>query len=112
MATAVDMDGLLTDRLIIDILKSISLKSANGSQTPHGQVEIHPATIDDSFVVAKSHHWYSIPYGYGEHFRVLIAIGGLESCQYGILTAKLFLMSMFLTSDFKLITYDIHGSTY
>lgn len=63
-------------------------------------------------IVAKSYHWYAIPYGFGSHHRVLLAIGGLSSFDNGILVANSCFVTLYVTNDMELITYDIHENIY
>ena len=97
---------LLPDSLVTSIIsKEVINTFENIDRSAEGVCE-------EIFVVARSMHAYSIDYGFGQHFRLLVAIGGLISNNSGFLKAGKEFVTLYLTNQFELITFDVHGSDY
>src|SRR5882672_11300725 len=111
MAAMIDINSVLPDSLIMDMLVRIST-IPDPEQPSLFDLHLSSDIIQQSVVIAKSYHWYSIPYDYGPHYRVLLSVGGLQSSSNGVLVANALFLSLFINSDFELITYDVHGITY
>ena len=111
MFDSFDINKLLPDSIIVKILTEIcTIEDARQPSLFDYRLSIE--MIERSVSVGKSYHWYSIPYSYGPHFRVLIALGGLASHSQGILMANWRFLTLVVSENLKLITYDLHESTY
>lgn len=58
----------------------------------------------ERFVVARSKHVYALPWGWGSHYRALVAIGGAELSELGELKAGACFASMTFNKERKVIT--------
>lgn len=61
--------------------------------------------------IGKSFHSYNYDVGFGDHFRVSLAIGGIQAERNGILTAKHCFASAFFSLDGSLISVDFSSKT-
>ncbi len=59
-------------------------------------------------VIAKSLHTYSYDIGFGHHYQVQVAIGGVTSLEHGIVDARYCFATLFYNLALKLITIDFH----
>jgi len=58
-------------------------------------------------VVARSFHSYQFDIGFGDHFRALVAIGGLKDLGHGIVEPGICFATLYLSTSRKLITFDL-----
>lgn len=75
------------------------------------QLELDDRTIDvpedvGLAVVAKSFHAYRYDVGMGPHFRALVAIGGVEREEFGIVWAGLCFATLWYGEDGRVRTVD------
>lgn len=57
-------------------------------------------------IVARSCHTYEYEIGFGDHYRVLVAVGGVRKVEHGVVQAHVCFASMFYRPDLTLITVD------
>ena len=57
-------------------------------------------------VVARSVHTYEVRIGFGDHYRVLVAVGGIDSVEHGIVRAGICFATLWYSTELKLITVD------
>lgn len=100
--------------LITDLLAQIPTQNliSTAQSLLEGNDVDHVCDMQETVIIAASLHTYSIEYGFGSHYRFLIAIGGLLDSENGILVAARTFITLFTTLDFSLITYDDHGDVY
>ena len=66
-----------------------------------------PVDRDLSFeIVARSCHSYERDIGFGDHYRVLVALGGVERVEHGVVQAAFCFASMYYNPALALITVD------
>jgi len=78
--------------------------------------DAHPIELDGSWldvpigvcveVLARSFHTYEVEMGFGDHYRVLVALGGLKSMLHGIPEPGLCFVTIWYSANVKLITMD------
>jgi hypothetical protein len=57
-------------------------------------------------VLVRSVHAYEIDFGFGNHLRVLVAIGGVKEMTAGVPRASFCFATLWYSADCKLITVD------
>jgi hypothetical protein len=57
-------------------------------------------------IVARSYHDYFMPLGFGDHCRVLVALGGVKSAKAGIITSQYGFATLWYKPSGELITVD------
>lgn len=58
-------------------------------------------------LVAQSLHGYKFDIGFGDHQRVLVAVGGVAEVENGVAKARRFFATLWYTADGKLISTDL-----
>ncbi len=57
-------------------------------------------------VVARSLHAYDVEMGFGDHYRVLVAMGGIGSVEHGVVEPGICFATLWYSSGAELITVD------
>ena len=101
------LDEALPDAKLLDDITSILWQEANGSVELAGKELRVPegARID---IATKAFSLEKFEVGFGSCFRALLAIGGVDSQEFRILTARYCFATLYYNVDGTLITADFH----
>jgi len=102
----------LNDMLSIDKIKNDArsvVSEADGVLWVNDEKSVDVSTKDPLEVIAKSFHIRDPEYGFGNHFRALVAVGGLIGINNGIPEAGKCFLTLWYNQDVELITVDVQA---
>lgn len=94
----------LPDGRVMSDLRAL-LADAKGVVELDGQ-EVRIAAGATLQTIARSAHSYELPMGFGDHLRVLVAVGGVARVEHGVPVAEICFATMWYTADGRLTTVD------
>jgi hypothetical protein len=107
---ALDLDEALPDEVILRDLRRVLAEDANPSLCLEGDDGEIQLTIDAANVglevVTKCYLHERYEVGFGNHYRILVAIGGVEGVSSGIATARICFALLYYNEEPGLITLD------
>lgn len=98
------LERLLPDNVVVRDLRSLLAGAGCYFELGGKKIRVPPSARMN--VVARSYHTYEYDLGFGDHYRVLIAVGGIVRIRYGIAKAKLSFASLWYSEERKLVTVD------
>lgn len=98
------LETALPEGRIVSDLRAI-LAEAEGAVELDG-LTIHASPDATIEVIARSAHSYELPIGFGDHFRALVAIGGVVRIEHGVPTAQTCFATLWYSAERRLMTVD------
>ena len=98
------VDDALADDHCLSALRQILADGEHALMLDDNLVKV-PAAVPLE-IVAKSAHTYRVEMSYGDHVRVLVAVGGLGGVDSGVPRARVCFASMFFTPAGEPISCD------
>lgn len=98
------LDAVLSDVRVTSDLRTVLGEAGNIVELNENRVQVAPdASIH---IVARSAHTYEVSMGYGDHFRVLAAIGGVAVVTHGVPHPRFCFATLRYTMEGDLINVD------
>lgn len=101
------LDEALPDAKLLNDIADLLWQQANGSVELEGK-ELRIPEGSKIDIAAKAFFLEKFDVGFGSSFRVLLAIGGVDSCEFGILTARYCFATLYYNEEGALITTSFH----
>lgn len=94
----------LPDEKITTDLRQVVAESNSFIQLEHRDIKMDSETKLE--IVGRSYHCYNFDIGFGDHYRVCVAIGGVTNVAHGVPEAAKCFATMWYSVDRRLITVD------